>query len=501
MSNELLRGRARAGLFIVAAVLAAAGRLEAAPVVSSEPVRSVEAASGTVAAHRAAPMSFDEALTLLHARADILRAHDAEIARADYESESAKWLGGPTVDIAAMQMGGSKTVELGLDTSGVAGAVGGIVDGLHPGLGGAVASRIPSNFSIGFKEDIGGPRASVNMVWPLYTGGAISAKQAALGHKATESRAERDAVRNEMDADLARKYWAVQLARSIEKVRSDMLADEERAVHRAKRFEKEGLISKIERMSVEVSRDAAKRDLVAAQTDTRVAETELMHGLREARLPELSTPLFVIRGDLGTLADWEAAARSSSPVLDRIDAQRLQAVQGVAAAESRFKPQVFAFGTKNLIKHYLTLPEPDWVAGIGVKFTLWSNSDRFASLSAAQSVVSKAEAAHAEARNTIESTVNVAFLRVTQAREEYDLTESTVKLARENLRLRESSFAEGLSTALDVSNARTQLAGAEIAKRVAAYKFVLGWAMLHAASGRMDQFVESLARNDLETEL
>ena len=249
MSNEPLRSRARAGLFIVAAVLAAAGRLEAAPVVSSEPVRSVEAASGTVAAHRAAPMSFDEARTLLHARADILRAHDAEIARADYESESAKWLGGPTIDVNAMHMEGSKTVELGLDTSGVAGAVGGIVDGLRPGLGGVVASRIPSNFSIGFKEDIGGPRASINMVWPLYTGGAISAKQAALGHKATESRAERDAVRNEMDADLARKYWAVQLARSIEKVRSDMLADEERAVHRAKRFEKEGLISKIERMS------------------------------------------------------------------------------------------------------------------------------------------------------------------------------------------------------------------------------------------------------------
>ena len=91
----------------------------------------------------------------------------------------------------------------------------------------------------------------------------------------------------------------------------------------------------------------------------------------------------------------------------------------------------------------------------------------------------------------------MAFLRVTEARHEYRLTESTVALARENLRLREKSFAEGLSTALDLNTARSQLTGAEIARRGAAYKFVVSWAMLHAASGDMPGFLASLSRSDL----
>ena len=145
--------------------------------------------------------------------------------------------------------------------------------------------------------------------------------------------------------------------------------------------------------------------------------------------------------------------------------KRNQAAEGVKAAEGAFHPKLFAFGQKNLIKHYLTLPEPDWIAGIGVTFTLWSQSARRASLRAAEALVTKADAAHSEVENALRNAVEVAFLRVTEARHEYRLTESTVALARENLRLREKSFAEGLSTALDLNTARSQLTGAEIARR------------------------------------
>ena len=130
-------------------------------------------------------------------------------------------------------------------------------------------------------------------------------------------------------------------------------------------------------------------------------------------------------------------------------------------------------------------------------FTLWDNHDRFDKLNAARSVVTKAEAARSEAKNQVTTAVEVAFLRVMQAREEFELTGSTVELARENLRLREASFAEGLSNAVDVDTARTKLTGAEVARRAAAYKFVVSWAMLHASAGAMPDFVNSLTRSDL----
>ena len=318
-----------------------------------------------------------------------------------------------------------------------------------------------------------------------------------MGHKVREAQALQSERVEEKDAELAQRYWGVQLARSVAQLRESRLADEEAQVVRAKRFEAKGLISKLERMSVEVSRDTAKREATAAETSARVAEAELMAELREKTLPELSTPLFVLTGDLGTLSGWQKKARLNSPLLRKTDAQIQQAQEGVRAAKGNFHPQVFAFGMKNLVKHYLTPVEPDWMAGIGVKFTLWDNKDRMSDISAAKALVTKATAAREETDNKLMSAVEVAFLRTTEAREEYDLTVSTVALAAENLRLREKSFSEGLSTALDVREARTQLTGAEIAQRAAAYKFVVSWAMLHASSGAMPEFSDSLKRADL----
>ena len=434
-----------------------------------------------------AAMTFDDARAIYREKSALFRVDAAEVERARATAESAKALSGPRVDLIAMHVEGKKEVEI--DVPEKIQSAGQLLG--HAGM----PVSIPSTYGINY--DLGGPRAVVQATWPLYTGGRISAQQDALAHKVREAEALQSERVEEKDAELAQRYWGVQLARSVAQLRESRLADEEAQVVRAKRFEAKGLISKLERMSVEVSRDTAKREATAAETSARVAEAELMAELREKTLPELSTPLFVLTGDLGTLSGWQKKARLNSPLLRKTDAQIQQAQEGVRAAKGNFHPQVFAFGMKNLVKHYLTPVEPDWMAGIGVKFTLWDNKDRMSDISAAKALVTKATAAREETDNKLMSAVEVAFLRTTEAREEYDLTVSTVALAAENLRLREKSFSEGLSTALDVREARTQLTGAEIAQRAAAYKFVVSWAMLHASSGAMPEFSDSLKRADL----
>ncbi len=56
----------------------------------------------------------------------------------------------------------------------------------------------------------------------------------------------------------------------------------------------------------------------------------------------------------------------SNPQLAVIQAQANQANEGIKAAKSAWAPQVFAFGQYNFIKHYQTLVEPNWIAGVGV---------------------------------------------------------------------------------------------------------------------------------------
>ena len=411
----------------------------------------------------AAGLNFQGARDLMHARADTLKMSAADIEQKRFNAKEARSLSGPKISLNAQQIEGRKDVHLGFDNP---------LAGL-PGL------PLPGRFSLDAHEDNSGPRASVDMMWPIYTGGAISAKQQASEAAVRESLAGQDKTRDELDTQLVQKYFGVQLARSIEKLRAEMLAQEERDLNRAKRFEKAGLIAKIERMGAEVNRDAAKRDFIASQSDREVAETELGELLREKEIGQLETPLFVTR-NLPTLSYWTDLALNHNPIIKAIEAQNEQAQMGVKAAKSSFMPQVYLFGHYNMIDHYLTL------------------RDRSARLGSARALADKAHDAKNQAQAEIRRVVEVAWLRSKDALEQYDLTVSSIELARENLRLRDKSFREGLSTVDDVNDARNKLIAAEVARRVVAYRFVVSYALLHAASGRMNDFLNVLNRPDIE---
>lgn len=422
-------------------------------------------------------LDFSQARQLAHDRVDSIKVEAAETAKRESEAKSARSLHGPKIELDSKQIWGRKTLDYGTVNLG----------GLIPGL------PLPP-IDLYHEEDIGGPRAAINAQLPIYMGGAINAKVRAADEAVYESQARTQAQRDTVDTELAQKYFAVQLARSIERLQNEMLHQQELEVRKALRFEKTGTISRLERMAVEVNRDTAKRELLTAQTNRRVAESELAGLLREENVRELKNPLFVVTEDIGTLKSWQDKALGASPVLKSVVAQRRQAEQGVTAAKAAWHPQIYAFANYNMIKHYLTIPEPDWIAGIGLKFTLWDNKDRNASIAAANSLVTKAQAAHDEARNRIQTAVQTAYLKSNEAREAYRLTDSTLSLAKENLRLREKGFSEGLSTADEVNDARTKLLAAEIARRVAAYRFVVAWAMLNAACGDMNAFEQSVTR-------
>ena len=422
-------------------------------------------------------LDFSQARQLAHDRVDSIKVEAAETAKREGEAKSARSLHGPKIELDSKQIWGRKTLDYGTVN------LGGLIPGLH----------LPP-IDLYHEEDIGGPRAAINAQLPIYMGGAINAKVRAADEAVYESQARTQAQRDTVDTELAQKYFAVQLARSIERLQNEMLHQQELEVRKALRFEKTGTISRLERMAVEVNRDTAKRELLTAQANRRVAESELAGLLREENVGELKTPLFVVTEDIGTLKSWQDKALGASPVLKSVVAQRRQAEQGVTAAKAAWHPQIYAFANYNMIKHYLTIPEPDWIAGIGLKFTLWDNKDRNASIAAANSLVTKAQAAHDEARNRIQTAVQTAYLKSNETREAYRLTDSTLSLAKENLRLREKGFSEGLSTADEVNDARTKLLAAEIARRVAAYRFVVAWAMLNAACGDMNAFEQSVTR-------
>jgi len=237
---------------------------------------------------------------------------------------------------------------------------------------------------INFKENFAGPRASVNTTWSIYSGGRISAAQRALAAGVDEARAELTRSEEQLDLQLAHAYFGLDLAANIERTRNSILAGAENQLTRAIRFEQNGLIPKVERLNAQVSRDEAAREQVRAQRDREIAQARLQRLLHSDTPIEPSTPLFVLTGPVKPLSEWLAVAERDNPILAALAAKRSQAEQGIDAAQSGWKPQVFAFGTYALVKHYQTLIEPDWAAGVGVNFTLFSREDRDSQVSAAR---------------------------------------------------------------------------------------------------------------------
>ena len=277
-----------------------------------------------------------------------------------------------------------------------------------------------------------------------------------------------------------------------------MLQAADRHLERAKRFEQQGVYPRIERLNAQVSRDEAERELVRAKRDREIAQARLQRLLHRTAPVEVSTPLFVLSSALKPLSDWLDTAERQNPILAAFDAKREQAQQSIVIADSRWKPEVFAFASYAMIRHYQTIIEPNWIAGIGIRFTLFSREDRASGVSAAREGLRQVESLEAETRNKIDTAVETAYRKVEQAREQFGLLDSTLSLARENLRLRERGFEEGQATSLDVNDARNALARAETARSTAAYEFVVALAALLEASGQAHSLPEFVDKADIQ---
>lgn len=426
-----------------------------------------------------ADLSFQKARSLLKERSDLLEAASANVESKKETVNSQKTLWGPTVSVQAVELWGETHVDI--DRS------------IKTPLG-----SMPIN--INEHKNFSGPRASATATWPLFTGGKIRAEQKAGEFALQEAKAQENAVGVELDVRLIGQYFGLQLARAIEQVRKEMLEQQKKEAARARQFESQGMISKVERMSVDVARDKSEREWLKARDNARIARIELARLLRDETFAQLSTPLFVLKDGLGPLNAWVDAAVAQNPQIAVLEAQVQQADQGAEAAKGNWYPTIFAFGNYSFIRHYQTMIEPQWLAGVGLNLTLWDARGRLGAFKSARATLRQAKAAKQDVINQVRADAEVAWQNTRNAMERYQLTQGNVKLARENLALKTEGFEEGLNTALDMTDARTQLAEAQVERKVAAYEFVVNYAILHAITGKMDEFLKTASQKNVFVE-
>ncbi|EGQ7699398.1 TolC family protein [Vibrio vulnificus] len=431
---------------------------------------------------QAAPITFQQAWQLLQENNHSLAAQRANVESQQHMQSATSSLNLPSINVGANYTRLDTDVTVSgqqlLDSTGQH-----ISLPLPPAIIGALANTT----STITERDIF--TSSIRAIWPIFTGGRISAAQAAAEGKTDEARSQLAMETQARYEDLSKYYFSVVLAKEVLQTRQAV--EQGLTQHRdfAIKLEKQGQIAHVERLQAEASLDKAKVETRKAQSNLDIAQSALSKILAQNDMVEPAEGLF-INQHLPPLTAFTEQTLATYPGLDLLSAKEKQASALIKAEKGKYYPEVYLYGDYSLYEDDSLASEmkPDWLVGVGVNIPLLENTGRSDKVKAANSMVSQVQSLKAQAKEDLSVLVQKTYLEAQQAIDEVIGLESSIRLAKENLDLREKAFNQGLSTSLEVVDAQLYLASVETQQSAARFRYLLSLTKLLALSSEMNSF-------------
>lgn len=434
-------------------------------------------------------LSFGQARYMLQVQSPQLAASLKAVESAQLRREGMEGLGGPSVAVTGMAYRYSVNADVDLDP--VRSSLAGAISQLPPQLAGSLAQvQMPDTYY--FRREKNNASASVSALWPVYMGGLSNAVREGLDGMSQEAQADAATTQDQLHSLLVQRYFTAQLAERAAVLRRRALEGVRAHDDAAQRMLQAGVIAKVERLQASAALADAQQQAQKAEDDARLARSALARTLHSSEGVLPTTPLFVNQQALPPLEEFQAAALAQHPGLNKVAAKRSQAQALHDASEALRKPQVLAFGMREVN----TQGKPNWVAGMAVRWTLWDSVDRDKLAAAGLRSIEQAELTDQQVRSDIALLVEKNWLAVNQARTRYQSGQAQEDLARELLRLRTAGLKEGTSTTLELIDAQLNLAKVQTERASAANDYVQALAALLESTGQTDALEHYIARAD-----
>ena len=331
--------------------------------------------------------------------------------------------------------------------------------------------------------------ASLNAVWPVYTGGRITAVQDIAANQLAEARYLTRVKQQALFEGLVKVYFGVVLAKRVLEAQTEVEQGLYKHFDDSKKLQKEGQIARVERLAAEASYDKSRVEKDKAKRSLEIAQVALNHLLKEKQDVHPTSLLFT-NNTLPSMSELTTETLRNHPGLGVLDSKRKQAEGLVDAEKGKYLPEVFLFGTYNLYEQdtFGATLTPDWMLGVGIEIPLMSRGGRSGKLKAAKTTIIELDYLSSQAIQDLKLLVEKTWREANTALEEYNGLESSLALAHENVRMRDIAYAQGLSTSLEVVDAKLFLADIETQRQVAAYEYVVSLGRLLALSDQMASF-------------
>ncbi|NNH77200.1 TolC family protein [Acinetobacter sp. ANC 5380] len=415
------------------------------------------------------------------------------------EAEAVKGLGLPRVDLNVRAYAFHNEVDIPLDSfknnleqtlsQGINDRVNQqnlpsiIADPLKEGLNQTIHSGIglfPDSANVILEDQVIRPTVSVLM--PIYTGGLTSSAKEVANIKAQRSQINTQQQQDIQRFELIQAYFNAQLQKQLlDSSRSNLNAMQTH-YNNALKLEKQGFISKGQRMQFEVAKNNAQRIYQNAEANLRSSLFQLNNLLQSSQITELSTPLFVNSTQSQSLNSLLKTYQDQSSLIRKMKMDTQLANANVKAQSTAKKPNLFAFGEYSLDE------KQNWIVGVVARYNLFSGVDKNKNIQAAELQRYASELMTERSKQEIENIIYKSYSEVTTAQQSHQLLQQNMKAAQENLRIQTLSFKEDMGTATQVIDAQNTLSGLKSEMALNAYKYVMSLAALLQSHGSINQF-------------
>ena len=329
----------------------------------------------------------------------------------------------------------------------------------------------------------------ISIMYPLYTGGRRFAASNIADLNIDDANFLFQFKKINLFEDLVKNYYGLILNIEVLKTLIDIENGHKAHLDNAIELEKNGQIAKLERLNAQVAYDKARNKTLESRDSLEVALLAFKTILQNENITNnvevnhsgitnlnLTSPLQVSKKELENINYYKEKVLNSYPMLKSIETKKLQANELSNIEFANFLPTIGLYGGYFFKDNNILLNRmiPNWNVGIMAKFSILSNNGRIFKYQASQIAQNEVNHLYSQAKQDL-----------------LLLTEKTYKevlFAKENLRLQEEAFKNGMNDSTKVSDARNALSGVIIELKKTEYRYVIALAKLCALSNDIDLF-------------
>ncbi len=425
-------------------------------------------------------LSFEQAYELMLENNNSLKAHNEAIRQAKFEKNSALGEFSPKVVMNSSYLHFSK--DMNLTTS----------DKIM-GMPVSITSHIQDRNLFTFGGGI---------VWNVFTGGKLLSNHAAARAKYEATNAKYRDIKDDLTVELVKRYYGLRLARDVAEVRRQTAECIEKHVKDAKLLEKDGIISKAERLHAEVAYADAERDYKASLRDINIVEESLKTlikaqdvDLKNVRI-EPASLLFVYDETAVDVEAMKENALANNPKLKQLEQKRKIMNAKYHAKVADYMPTVSLFAMDIAAASNLSETIPRGAIGGSANMLLFDGFSRMNNVRAAKAERKSVDYEIEDAKYNIECLVIKQYQELMKYKESYDSTVKSLETAEESLRVANLSFKEGFGTSLQVTDAQMMLLKAKIERLNSVYKYDVTLADLLKTNGDTNEILNYISNSN-----